>query len=130
MGRLLGRFGLGGPAARARLRARFRAFFDDVDVLVTPTLARPALDAAGWPARGWRASLLASVAFAPFTGAWNAAGLPALTLPVARSADGLPVGVQLAGPPGSEGRLLDLARLVERELPWPRHPTGALPPPG
>lgn len=120
MGRALGRLGLGGPAARDRLRARFRAFFADVDLLVTPTLARPALAAAGWAAGGWRASMQAATGFAPFTGAWNAAGLPALTLPVARDADGLPIGVQLVGPAGTEARLLDLARAVERALPWPR----------
>jgi amidase len=127
MGRALGRLGLGTPAARARLRARLVAFFADVDVLVTPTLARTAVAAAGWPERGWRASVATSLAFAPFTGAWNAAGLPALTLPVARAPDGLPIGVQLVGPAGSEARLLDLARAVERALPWPRHPPGAIP---
>ena len=120
MGRLLGRLGLGGPAARAKLRAHFRAFFDDVDVLVTPTLARTAPAAEGWVAGGWGRSLASAVAFAPFPGAWNAAGVPALTLPVSRGADGLPLGVQLVGPPGAEARLLALAALVERALPWPR----------
>ncbi len=124
MGRLLGRMGLGGPAARERLRRQFRAFFDGVDVLVTPTLARPAVAATGWPARGWRASVQASLEFAPFAGAWNVAGLPALSLPVGRAADGLPLGVQLVGPLGSETRLLALAALVERALPWPRHAPG------
>ena len=126
VGRTLARLGFGGAAARARLRDQFRAFFADVDVLLTPTLAQPAVDATGWPARGWRASVLASVAFAPFTGAWNVAGLPALTVPVARADGGHPVGAQLVGPPGSEARLLGLARLVERERPWPRHARAAV----
>jgi amidase len=120
MGRTLGRLGLGGPAARARVRAAFRGFFDEIDVLVTPTLARPAVRADGWVTGGWRASLQAAVAFAPFTGAWNAAGVPALTVP-AGSANGVPLGVQLVGPPGAEGTLLGLARLVERTTPWPRY---------
>ncbi len=121
MGRALGRLGLGGAAARARMRARLRAFFDGVDVLVTPTLARPGVAAAGWRRRGWVASVRAAAEFAPFTGAWNAAGVPALTVPLARSASGVPIGVQLVGPLGSEGRLLALARSLERALPWPRH---------
>ncbi len=121
MGRLLGRLGLGGPTTRARLRHHFRAFFADVDVLVTPTLARDAVTAGGWTTRGWSASMRAAVEFAPFTGAWNVAGTPALTVPVGRSAAGLPIGVQLAGPLGSEARLLALAHAVERALPWPRH---------
>jgi amidase len=120
MGRALGRLGFGGPTARAGLRTRFRAFFTDVDVLVTPTLARSAVAAEGWVKRGWRQSVAGAVAFAPFTGAWNAAGVPALTLPVARADDGLPLGVQLVGPPGSEARLLALAAMVEQAMPWPR----------
>jgi amidase len=120
MGRLLGRVGLGGAAGRAGLRTRFRRFFASADVLVTPTLARSAVAAEGWMKRGWRQSVAGAVAFAPFTGAWNAAGVPALTLPVARADDGLPLGVQLVGPPGSEARLLALAAMVEQAMPWPR----------
>lgn len=127
MGRLMARVGLGGPESRARIRIRLRAFFDNVDVLVTPTLARPAVRADGWVAGGWRASVQAAVAFAPFTGAWNAAGVPALTVPAGRSGDGLPIGVQLVGPPGAEARLLALARLVESALPWARHAPLAAP---
>jgi amidase len=67
------------------------------------------------------ASVRAAAEFAPFTGAWNAAGVPALTVPLARSASGVPIGVQLVGPLGSEARLLALARSLERALPWPRH---------
>ncbi len=121
MGRTLGRLGLGGAGARARIRARMRAFFDRADVLVTPTLAHPAVAAAGWPARGWAPSVWAATAFAPFTGAWNVAGVPALTVPVARTGGAVPIGVQLVGPVGSEARLLALARLLEHALPWPRH---------
>jgi amidase len=128
MGRVLGRLGFGGPAARAGLGTRFRAFFADVDVLVTPTLARSAVAAEGWVTGGWRRSVAGAVAFAPFTGAWNAAGVPALTLPVARGDDGLPLGVQLVGPPGSEARLLALAALVEQAMPWPRLAPGWGPP--
>jgi len=121
MGRVMAQLGLGGPEARAQVRARFRAFFDDIDVLVTPTLARPSVRADGWIAGGWRASVQTAVSFAPFTGAWNAAGVPALTIPAGRSADGLPIGVQLVGPPGTETRLLALAQAVESAMPWPRH---------
>jgi amidase len=124
MGRTLARLGFGDPGARQALRERLLAFFGDVDVLVTPTLAHSAVDASGWPARGWLRSVRTAVEFAPFTGAWNAAGVPALTIPVGRTSDGLPIGVQLVGPPGSEARLLALARLVERARPWPRHAPG------
>lgn len=43
----------------------------------------------------------------------NLAGLPALTVPAGRDADGLPVGVQIVGPAWSETRLLDIAAALE-----------------
>jgi Asp-tRNA(Asn)/Glu-tRNA(Gln) amidotransferase A subunit family amidase len=46
---------------------------------------------------------------------FSQAGVPVLALP-AGDAGGCPTGVQVAGPPGSEGRLLALGRLVERQL--------------
>jgi aspartyl-tRNA(Asn)/glutamyl-tRNA(Gln) amidotransferase subunit A len=49
-----------------------------------------------------------------FTFPFNVTGLPALSVPVGLSSSGLPVGVQLVGPPGSEGRLLHLASNYER----------------
>lgn len=61
---------------------------------------------------------------ADFTALASVAGLPALACPAGRDADGLPVGVQLVGPGGSERRLIDLARLVEPAL------GGAVPPEG
>jgi aspartyl-tRNA(Asn)/glutamyl-tRNA(Gln) amidotransferase subunit A len=53
---------------------------------------------------------------ADFTGLANIAGLPALAIPAGRDADGLPVGVQLVGPVGSECRLIALARSLEPAL--------------
>ncbi len=50
------------------------------------------------------------------TSLFNAAGLPAVSVPVAL-ADGLPVGLQLAGTAGRDGAVLDAARLVERLTP-------------
>ena len=43
----------------------------------------------------------------------NLAGLPAVSLPAGRSSDGMPFGVTLIGPPGSEERLLSFASLWE-----------------
>ncbi|MFA1549727.1 hypothetical protein [Actinomadura chokoriensis] len=47
------------------------------------------------------------------TSLFNAAGLPAVSVPVAL-ADGLPVGLHLAGAAGRDDSVLDAARLVER----------------
>jgi amidase len=52
-------------------------------------------------------------------------GLPALVAPAGRDEDGLPIGVQLMGPPWSEARLLDVAGAMERAAVLP----GFRPPP-
>jgi len=49
-------------------------------------------------------------------GAFNASGHPALVLPALRTADGVPVGVQLVGPHGSDALLLALAAALEAQL--------------
>ena len=50
-----------------------------------------------------------------FTVPMSLAGIPALSLPCGL-ADGLPVGLQLAGPAFSEGRMLDAAHALERRI--------------
>jgi len=41
-----------------------------------------------------------------------------MTLPLARSADGLPIGVQFVGRPADEATLFRLAGQIERAAPW------------
>jgi amidase len=79
------------------------------DVLLTPTIPTTAPPVESL--RGLRTLLLAGRR-APFTGAWNATGQPALSVPVGLSDEGLPLAVQLVGPPGSESLLLSLAAQV------------------
>ena len=61
---------------------------------------------------------------ADFTGLANIAGLPAIALPSGWNDDGLPVSVQLVGPPGSERRLIFLARQVDGALNQYKPPRG------
>ena len=56
--------------------------------------------------------------YASYTGSENAAGLPAISLPMGMSSDGLPIGMQFVGAPGTEPVLLALAYELERELAW------------
>nr|MBA3561774.1 amidase [Actinomycetota bacterium] len=56
--------------------------------------------------------------FTPFTAIANLTGLPALSVPLHWSSDGLPIGVQAIGPPAGEGVLLRLAAQVEEARPW------------
>lgn len=120
LGRAVRRLGLVRPGARERWRERLLAMLQGFDVLLTPTTASTAIAADGWAQRGWFANLRAALAFAPFTGAVNFAGLPALSLPAGLH-EGLPVGAHFVGRPGGEGLLFSLAQQVERRQPWPRH---------
>jgi len=49
---------------------------------------------------------------------FNVLGLPAISVPAGFSKSGLPIGLMLAGPPFSEGRLLAVARAFERSTAW------------
>jgi amidase len=59
-----------------------------------------------------------SYGYAPYTEIFNVTGQPAISLPLAMSSGGLPIGVQLAAPLGDDACLLGLAAWFEREQPW------------
>ncbi len=110
-----------GKADRERLRAALKPFFDRHDVLVMPTLARPAPAARRWGEGSWLRSVVTSLTYAPMTGAWNLAGFPAAAVPIGPDAGGLPGSVQLVAAPGGEPVLLGLAAQLERARGWRRH---------
>jgi amidase len=104
---------------------RIVEFWNGVDVVLTPTLALPPVPI-GWQEEGADtafAQLMRNVLFTPFTAIANITGLPAISLPLHWTHDGLPVGVQAIGPPADEAVLLRLAAQVETARPWAdRHP--------
>jgi len=108
-------------SSREWWRNKAGAFFSDVDVLVTPTLARPTLPVDDWTHRGWLRTVLANLRYAPFAASWNYAGYPAASVPAGMHSNGTPIGVQLVAPDGGEALLLALARQLEGLRPWPRH---------
>jgi amidase len=121
VGRVMRRAGMLRPRTAERFREQMVAFFEDVDVLLTPVTNGPPLPARPWHERSFMANLAANARWAPWNAAWNLAGLPAAAVPAATRPDGLPVAVQLVGPPGAEGRLLWLAGELERRQPWRRY---------
>ena len=120
VGRVLRRTGLVRPGTGERFRERMAGFFDGVDVLLTPVTAGPPLAARPWHERSFLANVLANSRWAPWAAPWNVAGLPAAVLPAGTRPEGLPLAVQIVGPPGAEGRLLWLAGELERLQPWRR----------
>jgi amidase len=107
-----------------RLQAFVRALtalWDEVDVLVTPTLALPPVPI-GWTFEDTdgdpHAAFLRQFLFTPFTAPFNVSGQPAMSLPLHRTADGLPIGVQFVGRPFAEATLVRLAAQLEQARPW------------
>jgi aspartyl-tRNA(Asn)/glutamyl-tRNA(Gln) amidotransferase subunit A len=96
--------------ARTRIVEDFRKAFEQVDLVVTPTSPTVAFEL------GERtADPLAMYLSDYFTVPMPLAGIPAISIPCGLS-EGLPVGLQLAGPAFSENRLLEAAHALEKAI--------------
>ncbi|RYZ04238.1 MAG: amidase [Myxococcales bacterium] len=108
--------------ARAAFRRAARSYLDvtsSFDAVLTPTLAMtpwplgflsPLLEAEELIARTARA-----VGYTPIH---NVVGSPAMSVPLYFADEHLPIGVQLAAPPGADALLLSLAYELEQARPW------------
>ena len=99
-------------------RRRIGQIFDDHDVLLTPMTAGPAFEHGRFSSRGALRCLLGESRFYPYAIAWNHTGQPAAAVPAGRSADDLPLSVQIVARPAGEATLLSLAAQLEAERPW------------
>ena len=112
------------PLTIARLstiRRRMQRHLAAYDVLLTPTLAEETprighLD----PTAEYDQIISRLVEWVAFTPLQNVTGDPAISLPLARSAAGLPVGMMFSARAGREDVLLELAYELEAAAPWPR----------
>jgi amidase len=98
------------------------AWFEQYDVLVTPTIGRPPAelgdlnqDRKGLTPFEWTRQVFT---YCPFTPLFNTTGQPAISLPLHWTPDGLPVGVQIVGRFGDESTLIRLASQLEYARPW------------
>ncbi|MFI5286345.1 MAG: amidase [Candidatus Dormibacteria bacterium] len=87
------------------------------DVLISPVLSSPPVPIGKWSGRGWTSTML-GVGRWTYTSMWNVAGVAAVAIPAGLTGDGLPLGVQLIGPAGSESLLLSVAAQLEQANPW------------
>lgn len=106
-------------AARLLLASRIEEHFDHCDVLLTPTVAHTAPkigehERPDDPAQWFRDTARYGALTAPF----NLTQGPAASLPLGLTAQGLPYGVQIAGPAGGDHRVLALSRELEQAMPW------------
>jgi Asp-tRNA(Asn)/Glu-tRNA(Gln) amidotransferase A subunit family amidase len=99
-----------------RIRGAMQKVFQDVDVLITPTVAVPPyridelIDAES--ARPKELEMLRN------TRPINMLGLPAISVPCGFTNSGLPIGMQIIGAPGAEATVLQLAHAYEQSTEW------------
>ncbi len=98
---------------RRLIKEEFDRAFHKVDVIACPTTPTPAFRI-GEKIDDPLAMYLADI----YTVPCNLAGIPGISLPCGFSGDGLPIGLQLLGPLFGELKLLQAARLFERQTPW------------
>jgi aspartyl-tRNA(Asn)/glutamyl-tRNA(Gln) amidotransferase subunit A len=107
---------------RTRFYRDVQAWFDDCDLVVTPTIARTPLIADhkalepitidGADAGDMRQS------WCPYLNLFNLTGNPAISIPCGWTADGLPVGLQIVGRWHADAAVLGAARAFEAARPW------------
>jgi amidase len=96
---------------------------NDYDAVLTPTLASPPAPVGYFEEVEPAENFERQKRFTPYTAVYNVTGQPAVSLPLHWTADGLPVGVMLAGRMGDEATLISLSAQVEAARPWKdRHP--------
>ena len=118
-------------AERDRMRAWLLRQMEDMPVLLTPVGSIPAFrhGERSWTIEGQTLSGMWSI-MRP-TQTFNLLGNPAIVLPVSRSHEGLPIGVQLVGRPYEEELLLTVAARLEESLgAWQAPPLRATAAPG
>lgn len=125
---------LGEPSVTAYIAAlnalwRFRAvvedFFETRDLMITPATAVAAFPLARPPSViDGRPATTRWTTFMPFQAPWNLTGQPTASIPCGRTAEGLPVGLQIAAPRRCDELLLTACADFERARPWriPRLP--------
>jgi amidase len=102
---------------RAALFKRVAAFFEDYDLLIAP-----AMQAKPYPVEKTYVDTIAGkkmrsyIDWITITFAISVTGCPALAIPAGFSKEGLPIGLQIVGPPRSEARLLAAGHVLEEML--------------
>jgi amidase len=99
----------------------YRDAFAEVDVIVSPTLGyvTPRLGHLD-PSVDFEVLFVRLTQYAAFTPLNNAAGSPAISLPLEQTADGRPIGVHFSAVHGDEQTLLELAYELEADRPFAR----------
>jgi aspartyl-tRNA(Asn)/glutamyl-tRNA(Gln) amidotransferase subunit A len=109
---------------RRRMQKRFVQLFEEVDLLLTPgvSVTAPKIEDATVSIDG--EEIPVNAALTRCTRIYNLLGIPSVGVPCGLSADGLPIGIQIAGKPFDEGTVLRVAHAYQTELfsirDWPQ----------
>ena len=102
-----------------QVKRKFSAVFETVDLMLSPVLADPPIPVGMFdqtePFDSEWEKLQRNM---PYTAQHNAAGTPAMSVPLGWSSAGLPIGCQFSAGVGGERMLLELAYELEQESPW------------
>ena len=101
-----------------RIGRRLEDFFDDFDLLLSPTMAVPAFPIEQRPGVIGGREVEPFWGFLPFTYPINMSGQTAASVPCGYSADGMPIGLHIIGPRGSEAKVLQASAAFEQAQPW------------
>lgn len=106
------------------LAGRLNAVFEDHDLVMTPTTAAPPPAAEISSLAGALRTFNQGSPYVCYTPTWNYVGQPAASIPAGFDNNGLPMAIQLAGPPNSETTIISVAAQLENARPWKqRRPT-------
>jgi len=102
---------------------RMAEWWNDHDLLLTPTVGAPPPELGWFTAAGPQMEGARVASFIPYTAQFNMTGQPGVSLPLHWTPGGLPVGVQLVAAYGREDILIRVASQLEQAAPWhDRHP--------
>jgi len=108
-----------------QIRRSVSKAFDNVDLLITPTSPVPPFAIAELLA-DLNAIRTKELRMLHNTRPFNVLGLPTISVPCGFTQAGLPIGMQISGPPGGEATVLRLAYAYEQATDWhKRHPSPA-----
>ncbi len=101
-----------------QLGRRMEDFFDEYDLLLSPTMAVPAFPIGQRPTNIGGKEVEPFWGYLPFTYPINMTGQTASSVPCGFSQDGMPIGLHIVGPRGSEAKVLQASAAFEAARPW------------
>ncbi|WP_084527975.1 amidase [Nocardioides dokdonensis] len=104
-----------------RIAREMGTTYADLDVVLTPTLARPTPELGVADPRRPDTMYEHGRLISAYTSICNVTGAPAVSVPFGTDERGMPIGVQVIADLGGEGLLLALAAQLEQAAPWPTH---------